>query len=501
VKVTSTPGDRSTVVLEVEVDAQQLQRAIDEAVRHQSRRIRVPGFRPGKVPRSMLERAMGIHRDDPEAPDPIYDDAREHLYQRSVVDAVREEGIDVLELPAVPEWLSFQEGTGAAYRVTAPVRPAVELGDITGFPFAPQVDEPDDARIDAVVEQLREQQASLIPVEDRGVQEGDFAVISFEGRRDGQLVEGAASERFPLVIGKERMVPGFEDALVGMREDETRTFSVTFPEDYRETELAGQVVEFTATLRELRERRLPELDDSFAQSMGAFEDVAGLRQDIRVRLHRNALDRARHAFADRIIEYAVANATVTPPDLLVEREIDVMIDELKVRLTQQQIEFEEYLKVTERDEAALREESREGAEHRVKVLLVLSAVADQEGVEIPDGVVDDEIEKTRRSNPEDRRLIEYLESPRGRSYVRSTLRRSQVIERIIDRWIEAHPAFSDVRHTEDQPVETVDQVEAATDALEPDDLDAADAALEAELAAAGVGGGNPAVLDEEESPS
>ncbi len=201
-KVTSTPGDRSTVVLEVEVDAQQLQRAIDEAVRHQSRRIRVPGFRPGKVPRSMLERAMGIHRDDPEAPDPIYDDAREHLYQRSVVDAVREEGVDVLELPAAPEWLSFEEGTGAAYRVTAPVRPAVELGDFTGFPFSPQVDEPDDARVDAVVEQLREQQASLIPVEDRGVQEGDFAVISFEGRRDGELVEGAASERFPLVVGK-----------------------------------------------------------------------------------------------------------------------------------------------------------------------------------------------------------------------------------------------------------------------------------------------------------
>ena len=207
------------------------------------------------------------------------------------------------------------------------------------------------------------------------------------------------------------------------------------------------------------------------------------------RLHRNALDRARHAFADRIIEYAVANATVTPPDLLVEREIDVMIDELKVRLTQQQIEFEEYLKVTERDEAKLREESREGAEHRVKVLLVLGAVADKEGVEIADAVVEDEIEKTRRSNPEDRRLIEYLESPRGRSYVRSTLRRSQVVERIIDTWIEAHPRFSDVRHTEDQPAQPADQVEAATEALEPVELDEADEALEAELAAAGVGGG------------
>jgi len=498
VKVTSTPADRSTVVLEVEVTPEQLQRAIDESVRHQSRRIRVPGFRPGKVPRSMLERAMGIDRSDASAPDPIYDDARDHLYQRSVVDAVRQEGIDILELPAAPEWIQFDEGVGAAYRVTAPIRPSVELGDYAGFPFSPEIDAPDDARVDAVVEQLRDQQASLIPVEDRGIEAGDFAVIAFEGRKDGVVIEGAASERFPLVVGSERMVPGFETALIGMREDEQRTFTVTFPEDYRETELAGQPVEFTATLKELRQRKLPELDDAFAQSMGNFADVAGLRADIHSRLVRNSFDRARHGFADRIIEYAVANATVTPPDLLVEREIDVMIDELKVRLTQQQIEYEEYLKVTERDETKLREESREGAEHRVKVLLVLGAVADKEGVEIPDAVVQSEIDKTRRSNPEDRRLIEYLESPRGRSYVRSTLRRSQVIEGVIDRWIEAHPVFSDVRHTEDQPAQAVDQVEAATDALEPAELDEADEALEAELAAVGVGRGDPAVVDPEQ---
>ncbi len=404
---------------------------------------------------------MGIDRSDAGAADPIFDDAREHLYQRSVVDAVRQEGIDVLELPAAPEWVQFEEGVGAAYRVTAPIRPSVELGDYAGFPFSPEIDAPDDVRVDAVVEQLRDQQASLIPVEDRGIETGDFAVIAFEGRLDGVVIEGAASERFPLVVGSDRMVPGFETALIGMHEDEVRTFTVTFPEDYRETELAGQPVEFTATLKELRQRKLPELDDAFAQSMGNFTDIAGLRADIHSRLVRNSFDRARHAFADRIIEYAVANATVTPPDLLVEREIDVMIDELKVRL-------------------------------------VLGAVADKEGVEISDAIVQAEVDKTRRSNPEHRRLIEYLESPRGRSYVRSTLRRSQVIEGVIDRWIEAHPSFSDVRHTEDQPAQAVDQVEAATDALEPAELDEADEALEAELAAVGVARGDPAIVDPEE---
>ena len=179
-----------------------------------------------------------------------------------------------------------------------------------------------------------------------------------------------------------------------------------------------------------------------------------------------------------------------------------MIDELKVRLAQQQIEFEEYLKVTERDEAKLREESREGAEHRVKVLLVLGAVADKERRR--------DRRRRRRGRdrarpvgrtPEDRRLIEYLESPRGRSYIRSTLRRSQVVETLIDRWIEAHPQFADVRHTEDQPVATTDQVEAATDALEPAETDEAEEALEAELAAVGVGGGNRAVVDPDEEAS
>lgn len=487
-KVTTTPAQHSTVVLEVEVTAEQVQRAIDEAVRHQARGIRIPGFRPGRVPRPMLERALGIDRSDPDAADPIYEDARDHLYRRSVVDAAKQGELVPVELPAAPEWQRFAEGEGAAYTVTVPVRPVPELGDYTAFPFTPQVDEPDDARIDAVIEQVRDQQASLVPVEGRGVEKGDFAVIGFEGRLDGEVIEGAVAERLPLVIGSERMVPGFEDALLGMHEDEERTFTVTFPEDYREESLAGKPVEFTAILRELRERRLPPLDDAFAQGAGDFADLAALRADIGRRLHRNALDRARHGFADRIIEYAVANATVEVPTVMVDREVEVMIDELKVRLAQQGIEYEEYLKVTERDEAKLHEESREGAQHRVKVLLVLNAIADREEVVIDDRTVRAEIDRTRKQNPSDRRLAEFLGSARGRDYVRNTLRRSRVVEGIIDRWIEAHPEFSDVRHTEDQLEQASDHLDVATETVEPIDVDPEEERLEAELTAAGVSG-------------
>ena len=446
-------------MLEVELPAERVQRSIDVSVRHIGQRHRVPGFRPGRIPRPMLERALGIRRDDPEAPDPIYDDAKEHLFEASVIEALRQSELDVLAIPA-PEWTSFHEQEGAAYRVTLPVRPTVELGAYTDYPFTIEVEDVDQAKVEAVLEQLRDQQASLVPVEGRGAQDGDYAVVGFEGRRDGALIEGAQSERFPLIIGKERMVPGFEAQLVGLREDEEKIFSVTFPEDYGQAELAGQEVEFTIVMRELRQKQPPALDDDFARSLGDYADLATLRTEIARRLERSARDGARHAFADHIIEFTAANATVEVPELLVEREMDVMIDELKVRLAEQRIGFEEYQRATERGEAAIRGEYREQAEKRVKVLLVLGQVAEAEGVEVSDEAVEAEIERGRQSAEANPRLVEYLESERGRSYVRSQLRRTQVVESLIDRYIAEHPQFSDVRHSED--VEAEEAAAAAT---------------------------------------
>ena len=288
--VTATPTDKSTVVLDVELPAASVQRAIDEAVRHLGRRTRVPGFRPGKVPRPMLERALGVRRTDPAAPDPVYDDAKEHLYESSVVEAITERDLDILSIPQ-PEWIRFVEGEGAAYRVVLPIRPEVKLGAYTDYPFGIDIDEIDDEKVERVVEQLREQNASLVPVEGRGAQEGDYAVIGFVGRRDGVPFEGGTAERYPLRLGSDRMIPGFEQALEGMVEDEERTFPLTFPPDYGEASLAGQDVEFTVTLRELRVPDLPDVDDGFAQSIGSFRDLAHLKDDIARRLAASARDR------------------------------------------------------------------------------------------------------------------------------------------------------------------------------------------------------------------
>jgi trigger factor len=449
-KVTTTPSEKSTVVLEVELPPERLQRSIDESIRHLGRRTRVPGFRPGKVPRPMLERALGIRRDDPDGTNPIHDDAKEHLFEASLIEALRDTELDALSV-SPPEWTRFEEGVGAAYRVTVPVRPDVKLGAYTDYPFGIEIESVTDEKVDKVVEQLRDQNASLVPVEDRAAQNGDYAVIGFRGTRDGEPFEGGSAERFPLVIGAERMIPGFEGQLIGMREGDEKTFPITFPEDYPDETLAGQEAQFEVTLRELREKRPPELDDAFAQSLGDYDDLPALRADIAKRLEGNAKDSARHAFADRIIEFAVTNATVEVPELLIDREVEVMHDELRVRLAEQGIGYEEYLKVTEKDDASLHAEYREPAEKRVKTLLVISAIADAEGVEVPDEAIEAEVARSRERYKDNPKLLEYVDSPRGRSYIRSTLRRSRTVEGLIDRWLEAHPEVGPVPHLEDEP--------------------------------------------------
>ena len=447
-KVTTRPAERSSVVLEVEFPADEVQRSVAESVRHLARSTRVAGFRPGKAPRALIERSLGINRDDPAAPDPLYDDAKEHLFETSVLEAAREQNLDLLAVPA-PEWLTFSEAAGASYRVVLPLRPEVKLGAYTDYPFGITIDDITDADVDKVVDQLRDQQASLVPVEGRGAQTEDYAVIKFNGSRDGTAIEGAQAERMPLILGRERFVPGFEDQLVGLSEGEGKSFTITFPEDYPEAELAGKPVDFEVTLLELRAKKMPDADDDFARSLGSYADLAALKTEIRARLERNSLDRARHVFSDRIIEFAVANATLELPDLLIERELEIMLDELRVRLAEQGIAYDEYLRVTERDEAKVLEEFKPDAERRVKTLLVLSEIAAKEDVEITDAELDEEVERSRERYAGNPKLVAYLESARGKTYTRSLLRRAKLVETLVDRWIDQHPEFKNVQHLHD----------------------------------------------------
>jgi trigger factor len=454
-QVTSTPAPRSSVVLEIELPPDELARAISDSVRHLSQRTRVPGFRPGKAPRPVLERHLG--------PGAVLDDAVEHLVERSYRKALVDQ--DLLPLTnADVEVVQAEEGKPLVFKATVQVRPEVALGDYRGFNFAPEIDTIDDAKVDQVIDELRDQNSTLAAVEDRGAREGDYAVISFVGTRGGEPFEGGSSERMPLILGQERLIPGFEANLLGVEVGGKTGFDITFPDDYAETELAGKPAHFEVEIKELRQKVQPELDDDFIHTLGDFVDLAALRADVRARLQRNALDRARHGFADRIIEYAVANATVDLPEILVEQEVEVMHDEFRGSLSRQGIGEEAYLKAIEKTEADMHADFRPGAEKRVKTLLVLSKVAETEGVVVPDADVDAEIAKGRERYAGDPKLNAYFDSDRGRSYIRSTLRRSRVVEGLVDEWLTAHPEHPALPHLEDAPSSTLQEDQAAANA-------------------------------------
>jgi trigger factor len=461
-QITRSPAPKSSVQLQIELPAERLDRALDAAVRALARRTRIPGFRPGKAPRPVLERHLG--------PGVILDEAVEHLLQDAYRDALVQEQILPLTNADV-EVVQAEEGKPLIFKATVPVRPDVTLGDHRQFNFKPDIDTIDDARVDQVVEELRDQNATLAPVEDRGARDGDYAVISFVGTKDGEPFEGGTAERMPLILGQERLIPGFEANLAGLKVGDTTEFDITFPADYGEESLAGQAAHFSVELKELREKILPDLDDDFLASLGDFASLEALRSDVRRRLEGNALDRARHGFADRIIEYAVANATVELPDVLVDQEVEVMHDEFKGSLARQGISEEAYLKAVEKSAEDLHAEFRPSAEKRVKTLLVLSKVADVEGVEVPDADVEAEVAQGRERYAGDARLTAYFESDRGRSFIRSTLRRSRVVETLIDRWLAEHPEHPALPHLEDQPASAVDdagaQANASIGATEP----------------------------------
>jgi trigger factor len=327
--VTATPAPKSSVILEVELPAERLSRAVDEAVRALSKRTRVPGFRPGKAPRGVLEAVLG--------PGAVLDEAVDRLVQNSYRDALVEQAILPLTNADV-EIVQAEEGKPLIFKATVQIRPEVELGDYKNFNFAPEIETIDDPKVDRVIEELRDQNGTLAPVEDRGAQNGDYAVIKFEGSQDGVPFEGGTAERMPLIIGEDRLIPGFEDNLVGLSVGDKKSFEITFPDDYLEKSLAGKQAQFDVELRELREKVLPDADDDFARSMGDFADMAELRTGVKERLERNALDKARHQFADKIIDYAVANATLDLPDVLLDQEVEVMHDEFRTSILRQGID-------------------------------------------------------------------------------------------------------------------------------------------------------------------
>ena len=455
VTVSTRPEPGSKMVLEIEVPSDEVARHFATAYRHVAERTKVPGFRPGKAPRHVIDRFVGRAS--------VLSEAIEHLVSDSYGAALDQTDVMPIDNPDVDiDPAAVVEGQPVSFTATVPVRPEVELGAYTDYSFGLEVPEVTDEQVEQVIGELREQQATLRPVDGRGAVEGDIASVKFAGTIDGEPFEGGSADRLPVVIGEDRMIPGWEQQLVGLEIGTTKGFDITFPDDYRVEELRGKEAHFEVEVLDLREKLLPDVTDEFAQSVGDMKTVDELRTEIRDAMTRRADAEARHAFGDRIIDFAVSNASVELPEVMVANEIEIMRDELQTRLAQQRIGLEQYLALAKQTPDELTTELREPATRRVKTLLVLSAIAEKEGIDATDEQIDAEIANQLERYGEDAKLREYLSSRRGRSYLRMTLRNRTLVDTLVDRALGTDASATESPEPEPVPESESEPASAAT---------------------------------------
>ncbi|WP_096202781.1 trigger factor [Bacillus sp. FJAT-45350] len=372
-------------VLTVDVDAEKVNAALDQAFNKVKNKVNVPGFRKGRIPRGMFEQRFGVES--------LYQDALDILLPEAYASAIDETGIEPVDRPDI-DIEQMEKGSNLIFKAKVIVKPAVQLGDYKGI----EVEEVDvtvtDEDVDNEIKQLQEKQAELVVVEDGTIENGDTAVLDFEGIVNGEAFEGGKAENYSLEIGSGQFIPGFEEQLVGLKSGEEKDVEVNFPEEYHSEDLAGKPATFKVKIHDIKRKELPEINDEFAKDVN--EEVASLdelKTQLKDNLVKNKEQEAEHNKRDTVVEKAAENATIDIPEAMVTTETDRMLQEFGQRLQMQGMNLDMYYQFAGTDENGMREQFKTDAEKRVRINLTLEAIAEAENIEVSDDDVDAELEK------------------------------------------------------------------------------------------------------------
>jgi trigger factor len=373
------------VRLDVEVPPDAVRQGVEAKVRELGRKVRVPGFRPGKAPRRVIENHLGR--------DYIYMEALQEELPGWYSQAVVETDLRPIDRPEIHFDEPLDEKEGFKFSATVAVRPEATLGGYKGLEVPKREVEVSDEQVGEQLEQMRGQFATLAAVEDRPVQEGDFVIIDFRGERlaTGEPLEGGEAEDYMLEVGRGELLEDFEKNLVGTNAGERKQFGVTFPVDYAEESLRGQSVLFHVNVKEIKERDLPPLDDEFAKEASEFETLEELRAAVREQLEEAARQRVEGEFRGRVLDAVAEGAEVEVPEVMVHEKAHEMVQSFERSIRAQGIEPEQYYQLAGASHADLEERVRPDAEDTVKKELVLDAVAAAEGIEADEEQVMHEI--------------------------------------------------------------------------------------------------------------
>ena len=377
-------SDAPKGTLTFDIDTETIQKGIDHAFTRTQKRISVPGFRKGHVPRTIFNQMYGEES--------LYQDALNDVLPDAYEAAIKEAGIEPVDQPQV-NVESMEKGQPWTLTATVAVKQEVTLGDYKGMEVPEQDTSVSDADVDSELENKRQQQAELVLKEDEAAADGDTVVIDYEGSVDGEKFDGGSADNYSLVLGSGSFIPGFEDQLVGHKAGEDVDVNVTFPEDYHAKDLAGKDALFKVKIHEVKEKQLPELDDEFAKDVDEdVETLAELKDKVKKQLQDQKEAAAKAAIEDAAIEAAVANAeTEEIPQAMLDDDTNRQLQQYLAGMQQQGINPQMYFQITNTTEDDLRKQFADDAAKRVKTNLVLEAVVKDANLNATDEDVQNEI--------------------------------------------------------------------------------------------------------------
>ncbi len=409
--------------LTVEVSAEELEKALNAAYNKQKNNISVPGFRKGKVPRAMVEKMYGA--------EVFYEDAANILLQQTYPSAVDESGVDIVSRPTI-DVVQIEKGKEFIYTAEVAVKPEVTLGKYMGVTVTKIDTTVSDEEIDAELENQRKTNARTVSVTDRAIEQGDTAVIDFEGFVDGVAFDGGKGENYSLEIGSHSFIDTFEDQLVGKNVGDDVEVNVTFPEQYQATELAGKAAVFKVKINEIKGNELPELDDEFAQDVAGVDTLAEYKEEIKKNLTEKKENEAKKTKEDEAIQKIIDKSKMDIPEAMIETQCETMIDEFAQRIAQSGLSMEQYLQFSGMTVEQLKEQVKPEATSRIQSSLVLEQIAKDENIEVSDADVDAEIEKMASAyGMEADKLKEYMGDAQKES-MKKDIAITKAVELIMD---------------------------------------------------------------------
>lgn len=376
--------EKNMARLTIEVPADDLEKALQNAYKKQKNRIAIPGFRKGKVPRQMIEKMYGAEI--------FYDDAANELIPKAYSEAYDSGEADIVSRPEI-DVVQIEKGKPFIFTATVATRPEVTLGQYKGLEVEKISVEVTPEEVDKKIQEEAEKNARTITVEDRPVQDGDEIILDYEGSVDGVLFEGGKAENYPLIIGSGSFIPGFEEQLIGVEAGTDVEVNVTFPEEYHAEDLKGKAAVFKCKIHEIKAKELPEIDDEFAAEVSEFDTLEEYKADVKAKLEEQKTAEGKEKQEDSAVEQAVRNAQFELPEAMIETQVMQMTDEFAQRMRGQGLTMGQYFQFTGMTSEKMTEDLRPQAIKSIETRLVLEAIVKAENIEVSDERFDEEIAK------------------------------------------------------------------------------------------------------------